>query len=62
MRTAGGEHVFAERTVGPGWVVGGQLCPIVPNRPAITGTGLVVSGAEPLKAMTVWAIDSGTEP
>ena len=62
VRTAGGEQVFAERTVGPGWVVGGQLCPIVPNRPAITGTGLVVSGAEPLKAMTVWAIDSGTEP
>jgi len=62
VRTAGGEQVFAERTVGPGWVVGGKLCPIVPNRPAITGTGLVVTGAEPLKAMTVWAIDSGAEP
>ncbi len=57
VRTSGGEQVFAERTVGPGWVVGGHLCPIVPSRPAILGTGLTVQAAEPLKAMTVWALD-----
>jgi hypothetical protein len=61
VRTPGGEQAFADGTVGPGWVVGGRLCPIVPNRSAITGTGLVVSGAEPLQAMTVWAIDSGSD-
>jgi hypothetical protein len=57
VRTVQGEQVFARRTVGPGWVVGGHLCPIIPSFPAITGTGIVVSTAEPLKAMTVWAID-----
>ncbi len=57
VRTADGEKVFAERTVGPGWVVGGYLCPIIPTSPAITGTGIVVTAAEPLKAMSVWAID-----
>ena len=57
VRTADGEKVFAERTVGPGWVVGGHLCPIIPTGPAITGTGIAVTAAPQLKAMSVWAID-----
>jgi hypothetical protein len=38
-------------------VAGEHLCPIIPSFPAIIGTGIVVSAAEPLKAMSVWAID-----
>jgi hypothetical protein len=57
VRTASGEKIFAERTVGPGWVVGGHLCPIVPAGQPILGTGIEVSGVEPLKAMSVWALD-----
>ena len=57
VRTAKGEAVFAEQTVGPGWIVGGRLCPIIPAFGPITGTGIAVSGAEPLKTMAVWAID-----
>ena len=60
VRTASGGAVFAERVVGPGWVVGGHLCPIVPASRAITGTGLTVVGAEPLKSMSVWVIDEET--
>jgi hypothetical protein len=59
VRTPAGEQVFAERTIGPGWVVGGHLCPIIPAAPAMTGTGIVVTAAQPLKAMSVWAIDDG---
>ena len=57
VRTSDGERVFAERTVGPGWVVGGHLCPIIPTAQAITGTGISVKSAEPLKEMAVWALD-----
>ncbi|HWH70911.1 MAG TPA: hypothetical protein VNT26_16095, partial [Candidatus Sulfotelmatobacter sp.] len=57
VRTAKGEQVFARRTIGPGWVTGAQLCPIVPTSSPILGTGIVLSGAEPLQGMTVWAID-----
>ena len=57
VRTSAGEQVFAERTVGPGWVVGGHLCPIVPTRPAILGTGLTVQTADLLKTMTIWALE-----
>jgi hypothetical protein len=57
VRTSGGEKVFAERTVGPGWTVGGHLCPIIPTSKPITGTGIVVTSAEPLRAMAVWVVD-----
>lgn len=58
VRTGDGEKVFAQRTVGPGWVVGSQLCPIVPTSPPIVGTALVVEAPDPLKSMTVWAVEN----
>ncbi|MGE5609052.1 MAG: hypothetical protein ACM359_07345 [Bacillota bacterium] len=61
VRTSKGEEIFADRTVGPGWVVGGHLCPIIPTSASITGTGVVVTGAEPLKTMAIWAIDEDKE-
>ena len=59
VRTAQGEVVFARGNVGPGWVVGSQLCPIVPSRPPLLGTALVVNTADPVKSMTVWAVEEG---
>ncbi|MGO8675035.1 MAG: polysaccharide deacetylase family protein [Limisphaerales bacterium] len=58
VRGAKGDAVFAERTVGPGWVVGGLLCPILPASPAILGTGIAVTVPEPVKGMAVWALDT----
>lgn len=59
VRTADGDKPFAERTLEPKWIVGGHLCPIVPNRPAIAGTGIAVEPVPELKTMTVWAINDG---
>jgi hypothetical protein len=58
IRTPTGESVFAARTVGPGWVVGSHLCPVIPNSVAITGTGLVVTAPEAVKSMAVWAVQT----
>jgi hypothetical protein len=57
VRTAKSEVEFANGTVGPGWVARGHLCPILPNSPAIIGSGIVVAAPEPFKAMAVWAVD-----
>jgi hypothetical protein len=57
VRTVDGEKVFAQRTVGPGWVVGSQVCPIVPTSPPLTGTSLVVEAPDSVKSMTVWAVE-----
>jgi hypothetical protein len=63
VRTATGETVVGSRTLNTGWVAGGQLFPILPAKPAITGTGITVSTIAPLKAMTVWAVDNeSTKP
>lgn len=59
VRTAAGEKEFARRSVGPGWVVGSQLCPIVPSGPPIIGTAIEVEAADPVKSMTVWAVEDG---
>jgi hypothetical protein len=58
VRTAAGETVIGSRILKSGWVVGGHLFPILPAKPAMLGTGVKVTGAEPLKAMTIWALES----
>lgn len=57
IRTGAGDVAIGSRTLKAGWVVGGQLFPILPTKPAITGTGITISAADPLKAMTVWVVD-----
>jgi hypothetical protein len=61
VRSAAGDVIFANRTIGPGWTVGGHLCPIIPSSPAIIGSGIVVTAVEPLKGMAVWAVDDSPE-
>jgi hypothetical protein len=59
VRTAKGDQQVGQRTLTGGtWVVGSQLCPIVPSAPAITGRGITVEAVPELRRMIVWAVET----
>lgn len=57
IQTDKGARVFARLEIPAGWVVGSQLCPIAPSEPPIVGTGIVVHASDPVKTMSVWAVE-----
>jgi len=57
LRTAAGEQPIGSRTLAAGkWVVGAQLCPIVPSAEPILATGITVSAIPEMQRMVVWAL------
>lgn len=62
-RTTGGEKLLGERTLTGGkWVVGSQLCAIVPAAPAVTAAGITVQAVPEMRRMIVWAVDPAAAP
>ena len=58
LKTAAGVQPFGERTLEGGkWAFGTALCAKLPNKPAITATGVEVQPVAEVRQMTIWAID-----
>ncbi len=59
LKTASGEQPIGSRTLVAGkWVVGAQLCPLVPSAEPILASGITVSGTPEVQRMVVYALAS----
>ncbi len=57
LRTAAGEMPIGSRTLAAGrWVVGAQLCPIVPTAEPVLASGITVQAIPEMQRLVVWAV------